>query len=805
MVETAEEGVVGSHCEQREEAIINVREDRKDLIREKTLLCLDEEEEESDTDVEEDEEGLTAKRYASWYAENVDKYRSVGDDQRAQFLQTVTLQPPHVFRVIDIETTCTKGIVTLLDYHHNGQISATGYSAISHTYGMEVYNIFDCRCAAEFKFSSNEGTPPRCWDRPCSHITAGEHKDKRDRIVGDILQMCHILWKAGVKYAWHDGVCIAQHDEDEVRATIQSMGWVYSSANETIIFLHYVGKPMAPISLPDSGYDLVCRWHTRVWTLQEAALSKNRRYCVRVCRHRLQFYGYYRSCKTLKKLMRKLKEFEETVAQWYNIGTSQIDVITEERFLTDFLYQAEDASRQLWLTLMRLKKNKSILWNGTSEDLGLEDWYSRMYRWSSCLNTLKSTVQSTCLGFPTFGEALAACSKRDSKHIGDRINSILVLARLNNFTAPKEFSGGDDTMENWTIEFFKQIGMQGLVWALFSVNVGVSDDVQPPVTRSWVPLLWKVLREPEIVGISECINTWDMKLKVTEDRMLQINGEFLCVAVTFVVNLKEGKTVAKEEHVTQRRGVPMVADMDQGSLASMNPSENYGSETEDFYTEQGSLACISSGENIASGDEESLADDCTAETDEALEVIDKGFADEAESDDTYINLGSNIEICVDNSALEREQYSEGEMDEEECETDDEELEEIIEQVKVMQNLNLELNLGVDGFGQSFFVRLLGTNILIGAVTFISKQPGVGDDGIRINGSTIEEGSSFDAFLLIPLHCELKTEFLIVNGNLSSYVFKIGAMTMFRELDKMFYFDGATNHPAYKIVKEICIS
>lgn len=750
----------------------------------------DEEEEEADTEEEEGHEDLVTESRIAWIKENIEEPRRVGDKKRAQFLATANLCVPQVFRVIDIEATCSRGHVTLLDYHRE-QVSACGYSAISHTYGLEVYSIFDCQCACVFS-SSNATIPPRCWDQPCPHMAPGEVKEQRDRVVNDILRMCDILSKAGVRYAWHDGVCIAQHDDKEVTATIQSMGWIYSTAIETIVFLHYVGKPMAPISPHGSGYDLVCRWHTRVWTLQEASLSKKRRYCVRVCTSPVCFQGFYRSCHTLKKLVRKMKEFEETVALWYRVDSSEVDVITEEKFMVDFIWKAEEVSVQLWQAAQRLKESRSSLWSVANDTLGLEDWLTRMRIWYSCLARLNAALRSTCLRFPTLGVTLAACSRRDSKHVGDRINSILILAGVKDFVAPKKFLGGDDTMEVWTIEFFKRQGQGGLSLALFSINVGImkdDDDMQENITCTWVPLLWRPLREPDILGIGEPTKHWGIELEVSEDRRLQLKGDLVCVAMTFTLKLKGGKGVSTAEHV---------ADEDAPYV------------DEDLLTDE---VCVADMNSNTDRDEETLGNKCVEEEAEADLLTDEMYVDEVHSDEMYVDAVKCDGTCTDRAVFEleeeendEEEEEEEREDEEDEETDDEELEEVAQHVKGRQSLNLELNITVEGFIDSFLVRFLDTNIIMGAAVLFPVQPSVEGNGLRIGGREIKEGDSFNAYLVAPLHYDQKAECLIVEGNLGDQVSKMGIITMFKKLNRIFQREAnkAINHPAYKIMKELVI-
>ncbi|MCO5585874.1 hypothetical protein L7F22_039807 [Adiantum nelumboides] len=228
------------------------------------------------------------------------------DRDRAEFLARGRLQPSPVLRVIDIQAKCQIRTVVLMDYRH-GEVLKVGFSAISHTYGMEVYDIFNCQCTTKV---SSVYMNPRCLVGPCPHdsTVSVERSRTRDRVVNDILGMCENLCKAGVEYAWHDGVCICQHDDAEVMEMIKCMGWVYAYAKETIIFLHYVGKPMEPIGPGDGVNELICRWHTRVWTLQEGAWSNERRYCVRV--------GDTANFKRLQHCQ-SLEEYEKEVGLWY--------------------------------------------------------------------------------------------------------------------------------------------------------------------------------------------------------------------------------------------------------------------------------------------------------------------------------------------------------------------------------------------------------------------------------------------------------------------------------------------------------
>ncbi|MCO5614268.1 hypothetical protein L7F22_068546 [Adiantum nelumboides] len=323
-------------------------------------------------------------------------------EKRARFLATAELHPPPVLRVIDIKSTCQAKKVVLMDYWAH-EVQQAGYSAISHTYGIEVYDVFNCQCTSEF---GSTHVSPRCLVGPCPHnaSVSQEGCETRNRVVKDILGMCENLYNAGAEYVWHDGVCIAQHDDAEVAATIKCMGWVYASAKETIIFLHYVGKPMAPIR-PGKEDERTSRWHTRVWTLQEAALSKCRRYCVRVG-----------TASCLGKCQ-SLEEFEKEITLWYKDESSKIEVIEEERFV-QLIWEVYTVLRPLLVSYTQTRSSMDL---DIMDDL--EMWRKGLM-WIQCLHKLISELFRTCFNFPNVEEAIRLGAVRESKHVGDHINCI---------------------------------------------------------------------------------------------------------------------------------------------------------------------------------------------------------------------------------------------------------------------------------------------------------------------------------------------------------------------------------------------
>lgn len=414
--------------------------------------------------------------------------KAEGDLSRLEFLRELRLGPPKVLRVIDCQATCKANQVVLRDWE-DSCVQAMGYTAISHTYGLDVYTVFNCRCATNCLAEE-----PRCSLGCCPHDPAASDAatTKHRQVVQDILNMCAILREAGVDYTWHDGVCIAQHKDSEVEDAIDHMGWIYSNAKDTIIFLHYVGKPMAPIRPSNDVDEMTSRWHTRVWTLQEAALSNCRRYCVRVGTTPLG------DCKSAE-------EFQMKLALWYNDEFSKIEVIEEERFF-------------------EIVKSMNLILNSLRD--AEED--NRISVWADCIFNLIETLQRVCFEFPAIDEALQLCSLRDSKHKGDRINSILTLARVTGFVAPK-----DHNVEDSTLKFFERQGKEGLALALFTMNgfLGVADRRDYVARRhTWLPVLSNPVQSIYIHKFGD-----DVSLTVMVDGKMELRGSLVGIKVRFMV------------------------------------------------------------------------------------------------------------------------------------------------------------------------------------------------------------------------------------------------------------------------------
>jgi hypothetical protein len=94
----------------------------------------------------------------------------------------------------------------------------------------------------------------------------------------DLTTAAKCIYKVGYEWCWIDNICIDQNSIEEKQREITSMGLYYRSAMKCLVFtggLHNVGE------IVYNNYT-VPRWHNRVWTLQEAVLSKDAAYVYRV-------------------------------------------------------------------------------------------------------------------------------------------------------------------------------------------------------------------------------------------------------------------------------------------------------------------------------------------------------------------------------------------------------------------------------------------------------------------------------------------------------------------------------------------
>lgn len=430
------------------------------------------------------------------------------------------LLPPEHLRVIDCKRSVNECAVMLMDWDVKAPAElGGGYTAISHTYGMEVYEVFDCACAATSTLCLH-GRVPRANPNktPCKGHAEDEDPHLHQRIITDILNMCRLLLQAGALYAWHDGVCIAQYDDLDVSYFIQHIGWIYATAKETVIFLHSVGHPMAPIACAPARHH-TSRWQTRVWTYQEAVLSKCRRYCVR-----LGLPRHGASCGSDRPALESLSnccnwiEFELKLASWYEASAdSNITIIEEERFRE----LVTEMSEIIWKLELKDGRNAKS-----------ETWYKCLQSWSLLL-------KSYCFSFPTVAHALENCSQRESKHEGDRMNSILALSSVESkFNAHK-----DKYLEENTKQFFEKMEKNGLALAVFTTN-----QTTPPSNannvfhkHTWLPSLsGRLIMSPShFQKGGPNFHTNQIKFEVLKNGNIELQGPLACVSMQFNVVLHE--------------------------------------------------------------------------------------------------------------------------------------------------------------------------------------------------------------------------------------------------------------------------
>lgn len=417
---------------------------------------------------------LLLAKHANVDVEAMKAQAAAGRDEVAERLST-NLGPPPQFRLIDCKSTSEQNRVVLVD----GHARQDSYTAISHTWGEEIYGVFNCECACVCS-----SMVPRCCGEPCPGAAA--HGERHSVVIGDILKMCERVKKAGSEFVWHDGVCIAQHNEKEVQETIRHMGWIYAHAADTVIFLDYVGKPMALLPL-DKPY--LTRWYRRVWTVQEALLARRRRYCIRMAPHFHEtppdfFNGPYSSVEEYYEAKlayfsnngycessTTMEDFEAKLAHCYE-DDSCIAVIEEEQFwnqLISLYAQVLYLDKYLLIVLSKPRSNCDVL--------KVEKWFTGLHAW---ITHFKEQV----FKFPSLSHVLTSCALfRESKHEGDRINSILGLAGITDFVAPK-----DGNFEASSIEFLKRADQELIPEVMFWVNASWTED-HACRRHTWLPRL----------------------------------------------------------------------------------------------------------------------------------------------------------------------------------------------------------------------------------------------------------------------------------------------------------------------------
>lgn len=120
------------------------------------------------------------------------------------------------------------------------------------------------------------------WGSFCAWKTQCNTYDKVIKVTAfsrtNLTRAAHCIRKLGFEWSWIDTICIDQNSIIEKQREIKNMGDYYTNAKQCLVFtggLHNIGHLL---------YDdySVPFWHSRVWTLQEAVLSKNAVYLYKV-------------------------------------------------------------------------------------------------------------------------------------------------------------------------------------------------------------------------------------------------------------------------------------------------------------------------------------------------------------------------------------------------------------------------------------------------------------------------------------------------------------------------------------------
>ncbi|KAI5066765.1 hypothetical protein GOP47_0017293 [Adiantum capillus-veneris] len=87
--------------------------------------------------------------------------------------------------------------------------------------------------------------------------------------------------------------------------------------------------PIAPHGL--SAYELTSRWYISVWTMQEAALPRGRRYtCISAGGGPNLINFSPEECRNSEEFEEKVHEFEGNKGLYYKELSSKVDVISED-------------------------------------------------------------------------------------------------------------------------------------------------------------------------------------------------------------------------------------------------------------------------------------------------------------------------------------------------------------------------------------------------------------------------------------------------------------------------------------------
>ncbi|MCO5563105.1 hypothetical protein L7F22_016741 [Adiantum nelumboides] len=170
--------------------------------------------------------------------------------RRLDLVQKLDLHPPKFLRLIDCKSSVQQGQVILVDLSEE-----MGYTALSHTHGMGVYEVFDCSCASNYRGAYK----PRC--NPALNCCAmqggkqtGETSDVKvddlthKKVVGDILRMCETLLQNGLATSTFGMMGFAWHSLMHQKCSRQSSTWAGSTLMplRRSSFYTMQGRPWCP-------------------------------------------------------------------------------------------------------------------------------------------------------------------------------------------------------------------------------------------------------------------------------------------------------------------------------------------------------------------------------------------------------------------------------------------------------------------------------------------------------------------------------------------------------------------------------
>jgi hypothetical protein len=113
------------------------------------------------------------------------------------------------------------------------------------------------------------------WSAKEIDIDTGKTKTNNIRscYASSFLSMLNVCKEMNISYVWIDVVCVEQEDGAKKTMQLAEMGHYYSHAKRCIVFPD--GLNMYTTLTTSTGG--IGRWYTRVWTVQEGALTRNKK------------------------------------------------------------------------------------------------------------------------------------------------------------------------------------------------------------------------------------------------------------------------------------------------------------------------------------------------------------------------------------------------------------------------------------------------------------------------------------------------------------------------------------------------